>query len=57
MKTVIKGFVEIKNGEFYRFGRNLSNWEGTSANSLGKIVPCKLTIEYEHPDKKETDGK
>lgn len=46
-KTVINGYCEIKDGEFVKFGRKLEDWScTTSANPFGKIVKCKVIIEY-----------
>ena len=56
MKTIINGFCEIKDGEFVKFGRKLSEWEGTSNISIGNIVRCKVTIEYNNPKDLSTNG-
>lgn len=46
MKTIIHGYCEIMNGEFICFAKDKSYWLGEHANPIGKIVKCKITIEY-----------
>lgn len=54
MRTVINGYCEIKSGEFYKFARTKDAWYGTHANSLGKIVKCKITIEWKENDDEQS---
>ena len=54
-KTTINGYCEIKNGEFVRFARKKEEFLGAYANTPGRIVRCKITIEYESPNKNETN--
>ena len=56
-KTTINGYCEIKNGEFVRFARKKEEFLGTYANTPGRIVRCKITIEYDMSDPKSSTTK